>query len=242
MKAPRIKPAFLNPKNARSSLSGADFHPVVSTIEKLSGLYDSLEKLQTVKDPDLTPEKRAMTYRDNWKKANESARNSLMRSADHLDALERNYREEAAHKAGLNKPLSESAAQEIRATLRAMPQKERDKVLRDAALNGDAMILKAVRDAASPWLVGEITVPVETLVDELVQNRVPELRQQLDALHEADNRLKMAGDAFMKETNAMREPHLEHIGDKAAQEALEAKRMFAAAVSGELANDADSGE
>ena len=133
---------------------------------------------------------------------------------------------QAFAKSGLDKPIGEAQAAEIRAVLRSMGDKERDKLLKEAALNGDALMLKAVRDAASPVLYGGTITPIETLINQLLHKTNPDLQAKLDALADADTRVRGAGDAYMKDVSELRDLQAESLAEKQQAELQEAGRML----------------
>lgn len=224
------KSFFLNPDRARESFAQTALHgdllPIVATISDLSRSRDGLVKLHATKDPNKSAEGNALHYRKQFEAQTAKAREKLINAGATLDALERRIMGEAFAKSGLDKPIGEAQAAEIRAVLRSMGDKERDKLLKEAALNGDALMLKAVRDAASPVLYGGTITPIETLINQLLHKTNPDLQAKLDALADADTRVRGAGDAYMKDVSELRDLQAESLAEKQQAELQEAERML----------------
>jgi|GEM_PF-5073660 len=216
------RPPLMGSKIARRTLEGRqerEFHRLFELMDTIDRHYEALDTLHKTPNPNLTKEASAARYGEQYRKAHKMLGNMSVELSNDLASLESRLKSEAETKAGLNKPMTEAAQQEIRAALRSMPQKERDKTLREAALNGDVGILKSVREASTPFLYGGTSEPVESLIQQHMERAVPNLRSDLEAIEHANSHLKMSVDGFVRETEKMRDPILESSAE-AQQESI----------------------
>ena len=232
------RPPMLGSKIARRTLEGRnriEFFRLFDVLDTVERQYNALETLYHTDDPNRTKEGRAARYGEQYRKAHDLLGKLSVEVATSLENLERKLLSDAEHQAGLNKPMTEGAQQEIRAALRAMPQSKRDATLRDAALNGDVGILKAVRESPTEFLYGGTTEPIESLVQQHIERAVPELRDELQAIEHAYSHLKLSVDGFVREADKMRDP----VAEQRAQEQAEQIRQAEAALA---AGDAGGGD
>ena len=220
------RPPLMGSKVARRTLEGRnriEFFRVFEAMDTAERQYNALETLYNTEDPNRTKDARAARYGEQFRKAHALVGKLSADAATGLDKLERELLADAEHRAGLNKPMTEAAMQEIRSALRAMPAKERDATLRQAALTGDVGILKAVREAPSSFLYGGTGEPVESLVQQHIERAVPELRDELEAIEHAFSHLKLSADGFMREAEKMRDPVAEQRAQAQAEQIRQAE-------------------
>lgn len=228
-RAPR-KPITLSSnvirENQQHRKDSPAFRRAWDTIDDLASLYDSLSTLYETEDHTRSREAQALRYRDQWTKARDRAQKRFDDALLALDDLRRERRWEAETKAGLNSPLSEPAAQEIRAALRALSPAQRDKAIREAALSGDWAVVNAVRNTPSQLLVGPYTAPLGELVTTMIHVADPELVELEQDIDTATQIVGGAAKQFRTLSASMRDLEAEQRGEQeqAAREAAE-KRL-----------------
>lgn len=210
----KMKPIMLSSKNLRNMMSGNGrnsyaYIKAATAIDEMSRLHDALDVLHRTPSPQLTKEGRAAKYRQQFDKALSASKASALAAVEALNEREREIIRDAEIKAGLHKHVPEVTQQEIRQALRELPQAERDRVVREAAMRGDASVIAAVRNAASPLLTGPITTPLPELVQILVATHSPGLDDELQDISTAVDLLQGAVNSFVREAEARRDPHLE---------------------------------
>lgn len=236
MQAPQNRPVYLSQRFAERTLGPTDageINRVIRLVGKLEKLHDSLQTLRHTPDPQKTREANALEYRRHFDRAQSIAKRETVEAAEALAEMRARVRRDAEVQAGLHKPFDRTELAEIRATLRGMSDKERDKVLKDAALAGDAAIIRAVRDAPSEILTGRIGVPIDALETHFVESQVPELPDQMASIDRADTHLEGAADAFVKTTSGWREQHLEQQAEKQADQVSAAEAVMQDAMGGD---------
>src|SRR6185312_16387047 len=144
-----------------------------------------------------------------------------------MEARDR-LRREARGKAGLLTDYGN--AEELRAVLRAMPQKDRDAAILDAATVGDAAVMAAIQ--AHELLVGPTSVPLTTITDTYVADRAQEEVALMAGMDSAEEHLELAFGAFSKSAAEMRDLPAEVRGDEGVRAAHEAEAALGAALSG----------
>lgn len=232
--ATKMKSVMLSSKMLRQTMSEKGltgtyaFVRTVTAIDELNRLRDALEVLHSTPSPNMTKEGRALRYKQQFDKAAAAAERAAMAATEALNDHEAALIRDAEIRAGLHKHVDAATAAEIRSALRSMSQEDRDRAVREAALAGDSTIIQAIRGAPSALLIGAITVPMESLVEQLIQKTAPELGQQRQDIGEAFMYLSGAAGAFGKEANGMRDPQLEsaagaqEAATKAADAAIDA--------------------
>lgn len=209
----KLKPALLSSKVARQQLAHrAQRHAYVrafTAIDQLGGLHDALQRLHATPDPTLTKEARAMRYRKQFDTAMASSKSAAFAAVEALTQHEAEIKRDAEIKAGLHAAIPEAQLQEVRAALRALPESERDRVVREAARNCDVAVIRAIRDASTPLLTGKLSVPVEELVAVAVVAANPGIEEELSDIHTALQLVDGAVSSFVKEAEALRDPVLE---------------------------------
>lgn len=228
MKAPQ-KSQLLSSTAAREALAGKSeqaFLSVINTIESLSGRYDALETLYTTPDPSRTLESHALQYRETHQKAAERAAAEVAAVLESLKALENRYIDEAEKKAGLHNQLPTHIAAELRAALRGMTQKERDKAITEAIKNGDVAVIQAVRESPNHLLTGKVSIPHDAIYGEFVRRADPEIESKIEDVNSARNHLNFAYEAFSRDANKMRDPLLEAKADQQKEQTDNAKKLL----------------
>ena len=228
----KIKSALLNSRSARRVLdhrsSSLEFGRIFRTIDQINDMYDSLTVLHSTADPALTRQSKALKYQQQHSKAMDAAKRAVTSAVSGLMDMEAQAIREAERAAGLEK-LGSAELQEIRTALRSMTIMQRDKAIKEAALNGDAGILQAIRTAPSPVLVGDHNVPLDQLMDNFLAQVNPDLPQLKSDIRTALDFLDQATTAFAKDTGAMREPELEEAAVRSAHDSAAAEAKLAAA-------------
>lgn len=199
-------------------------------IDRMGQLHDALEALHSTPDPNMTKAARALKYRGQYEAAMSASRAAAMAAVDGLSELEAQLVRAAEERAGLHAHVPESAQQEIRAALRSLTMEERNAVIRQAAQTGDANIIKAVRDAASPLLVGPYTVPLAEMIQVMVEKASPELAQARQDIEAAVSFVTGATGAFTKAAAEMRDPAMEAEAERQAAVAKAAEAALAQAI------------
>jgi len=210
----KMKPIMLSSKNLRTMMTGNGrnsyaFIKAATAIDEMSRLHDALDTLHRTPSAQLTKEGRAAKYRQQFDRAMAASKAAALAAVDALNAHEAELIRDAEIKAGLHTHVLEVTQQEIRQALRELPQAQRDQAVREAAMRGDASVIAAVRNAASPLLTGLINVPIDELVQMLVAKHSPGLDDELQDVSTAVDLLQGAVNAFTREAEARRDPHLE---------------------------------
>lgn len=217
--ATTLKPVLLSSKSLRNIMAGNGrnayaYIKTATAVDEISRLYDALSTLHRTPSPQMTKEGRAARYKQQYAKAIEASRRASLAACDALNEREREIIRDAEIKAGLHSHVPEVTQQEIRQALRELPQEQRDRAVREAAMRGDASVIAAVRNAASSLLTGHINVPVDELVKMLVAKHSPGLDDELQDISTSFDLLKGAVDSFVREADAWRDPHLEAMAEQ----------------------------
>nr|BBD50120.1 hypothetical protein [Haliea sp. ETY-M] len=191
---------------------------------QLSSLYDSLATLHDTPDPSRTKESRALRYKQQHETATKKATQLLERATANREQLIQDARAAAYERTGLNQTLPHAEAQEMRAALRELSEEDRTKALQRASQAGDAKLLKAVLDAPSPVLIGPISMPLNTMVDVMLDNAAPDHRQDIQDAESAFTHFEIALEAFTTSTEGMRDPLLEAAAEQQQEAITKAER------------------
>jgi len=215
----KMKPIMLSSKNLRNMMTGNGrnsyaYIKTATAIDEMSRLHDALDTLHRTPSPQMTKEGRAAKYRQQFDKAMAASKAAALAAVDALNDRERELIRDAEIKAGLHTHVPEVTQQEIRQALRELPQAQRDQAVREAAMRGDASVIAAVRNAASPLLTGAVTVPVDELVKMLVAKHSPGLDDELQDISTAYDLLTGAVNSFAREAEARRDPYLETMAEE----------------------------
>jgi len=232
-----MKPVLLSSKNLSRLMTenGRNSYAFVrarTAIDQMSSLFDSLDTLHRTPSPNMTMEGRALRYRQQFEKAMQASKQSALAAVEALNAHEAELVRDAEIAAGLHKHVDTATAQEIRSALRAMSQAERDRVVREAALAGDATIIQAIRSAASPLLTGPISVPMDEMIRVMIEQASPELGAQLEDISTAADLLEGAVAAFTREAQSRRDPMLEARAEQQSEATRRAEAALAEAAAG----------
>ncbi|MER9900378.1 hypothetical protein [Mesorhizobium sp. M0130] len=190
-------------------------------------IHKALATVRATNDSRVTPEARAFEYAGLRDRAMAKVALIHKQAKKALDDRRERLRSEAFQKSGLNGNYPQ--AQEIRAVLRAMPQKERDAELNAAIDRGEYWIVACVRNQ-SPLLTGKIGMPMELYENLIISKTSPELDAQLQDIEIAHTHLTLAVDTFAMEAEKMRDVEAEGRAIKDARATAEATAGFAKAI------------
>lgn len=203
-----IRSPLLSSKVARQALGenfpvSTELQYALNTIDSFGSLYDALAKAQKSINPQESPEARAMRYEKQYQQAVAKVERALDDTMGRIEAFKEGIRAAGLFQAGLKDEPKDAA--EIRAALRSMTPKERDKAIKDAFDSGDAQILTSIR-AANPVTWGGSSMPLEPMFDAFIDRVTPELVKQRAAMQKVTQSLKLATEAFFNGAEEWRDP------------------------------------
>ncbi len=203
-----IRSALLNSTTTRNTLmpdatSIPEINQALGAIDQIGKVYDALRHVHGTVNPKETVEARAMRYEKQFVASITHARGMATQAAEKLDNLAQTIRARALAEAGL--AAAPASAQEIRAALRSLSQKERDKAIADAFKRGDAEVLASIYGSNRvTW--GGASQPLEAQFEQYIDKAAPEAVRQRDALEQTMQGLEMAVDTFVRSAQKWREP------------------------------------
>ena len=186
-----------------SVLASGGVQFALGAIDKLGDLFDALAVAQQTINPQETPEARAKRYEKQFQASVAKVERTLDEAMARLNSQCETIREAGIYRAGLSAEPKD--AQEIRAALRQMTPKERDKAISEAFDRNDADVLSAIR-ASNPVTWGGSSMPLAQMYDAYIDRVTPELVKQRDALTRASQSLKLATEAFFNGADEWRDP------------------------------------
>lgn len=199
-----------------------DFLHIKNTIGKLGEMVEGLAAVREMPDPTKPKEAVALEYLNKYERTRNAAQQALLSAANRLQAAQNNAKAAMLSKTKLHAPSARAA--EIRATFRQLSENERLAFLDKAVNTGNSEILAAVLDAPV-----ELSMLPQDKVNAAqrvyIAQHAPEYEEVTTALDAAQMRLELAYDAFLKESDNLRDRGTEaqaEQGQKAAQEASKA--------------------
>ncbi|WP_322407435.1 hypothetical protein U0358_06500 [Idiomarina sp. PL1-037] len=210
------KPPFLNSEKAQQIFNQAvpEYYQATNTIDRMSKAYDSLSKLHSTPDPELSRSAHALKVKREAERALATLKKSVLTSFDRLSSRREGVYREAYKAAGYFEPLPESALVEVRSRLASLSQKQREGEIKSAFERGDMYIIRAVNEAASPFLVGTHTLPLESMVEQHIRSVSPDLDEKIAEIDDLTKRLDFAADGFVDSVKQMRDPRAESEADE----------------------------
>jgi uncharacterized protein YgbK (DUF1537 family) len=163
--------------------------------------------------------------RDYWT-AVDKAKKMATSAASFLDTFANEAEAMAIQKAGLSS--TPQSAQEIRAALRQMTPKDREKAVADAFERGDSEILASIYKA-NPLLWGGVKTPVDAMFGQYIDQANPERIQRRRAADTAAQVLGLATDGLLRAAEEWRDPEGAARGEAQEQQFLAAKERMATA-------------
>lgn len=203
-----IRSPLLSSKIARDGIgeklaADLDFSHALAAIDKMGSLYDAMSAAQKSVSPHETIEARAMRYEKQFNQAKAKAQAVLEDAYSRLQTRMETIRAAGLFQSGLSSPPE--GEQEIRAALRGMNQKDRDKALTDAFERGDVQVLASIR-GANPVTWGGSTLPLDQQFDAFIDEVTPELVAQRKAIRDTVQALELATDAFLDAAGKWHDP------------------------------------
>lgn len=222
----RIKNPSFSTSAFENSLSkfstDLDFVAIKNTIGRLGDMLEGLAAVREMPDPTKPREAVALDYLSKYEKTRKVAEQQLLSAASRLQSAQNNAKAAMLNKTKLHAPSGRAA--EIRATFRQLPENERLAFLEKSVKSGNSEILAAVLDAPV-----ELSMLPQDKVNAaqsvFIATYAPEYEEISAALDTAQLRLELAYDAFLKESDDLRDKGIEtqaEQGQKAAQEASKA--------------------
>ncbi|MCH2191983.1 MAG: hypothetical protein MK088_06610 [Alteromonas sp.] len=215
-------------KNLGSYADKDGFTSIKGQIKKLGSLIDGLSSIRENRDPFKTQAQIEIDYKASYEKAQVAAKDSLNRTINTIVAMQDSAHEKMLSTTKLNQ-LSPHAA-EIRQVLRSFGDSEEGEAKREAFLskavsNGKADIINAIMNTPA-----ELSFLSDTKVNKFVglfiDTYAPEYNAEMAAISKAEEMLKLAHDAYVKDSEAMRDPTLEVKSETEKQRADEAEKAF----------------
>lgn len=208
--------------NLQKYSTDMDFQAIRNTIGRLGDMIEGLAAVRELPDPTKPRQAVALEYLSKYEKTRKAAEQQLLTAAKRLQAAQDNARGAMLNKTKLHAPTGRAA--EIRATFRQLSEAERLAFLDKAVTTGSSEILAAVLDAPV-----ELSMLPQDKVNAaqrvFIATHAPEYEEITAALDTAQTRLELAYDAFLKESDDLRDKGVEQQaeeGQKAAQEASRA--------------------
>ncbi|MFN3473839.1 MAG: hypothetical protein ACK4ZW_07315 [Blastomonas sp.] len=203
-----IRSALLNSETTRNNLMpGKDKWPEISHalggIDRIGSLYDAIRKVHEASNPHETPEARAMRYEKQYLSVVAETKKIAYEAAGKLDGFAESIRARALHEAGLtSQPLT---GPEIRASLRAMSQADRDKAIHEAFESGDNEVLSSIYNHNRvTW--GGTSKPLDVHFNLYIDKAAPDSVSDREALDKATEGLDLAVGAFLDSAKKWRDP------------------------------------
>lgn len=200
-------------------IADPDFSAIRNAIGRLGDMVEGLAAVREMPDPTKPREAVALEYLNRFDRTRKSAESQLISAANRLQSAQNNAKGAMLNKTKLHTPSGRAA--EIRATFRQLSELERLAFLDKAVTGGNSEILAAVLDAPV-----ELSMLPQDKVNAAyrvyVANHAPEYEEVSSALDTAQQRLELAYDAFLIESDRLRDKGVEvqaEKGMKAAQEA-----------------------
>lgn len=229
MKTAPIRSPLMSKTFARNAIghrTESQFTRVLSLIEDANTTLSGLELLHSTANPDLTKTARALQYKKRYDQTTER----IKREATTIYGELADFRDKRIYaaevKAGLHNDYSQADLQEIRAAMKGMSDQVRNKFVADAAQNGDAIVLQAVRTAPHSVVIGSISTPVDELIKILLDKHDPELAQTLEDVEIASQSVENVATGFLKSAGALRDPVLEEQGQQQQAAILQAEQVL----------------
>lgn len=230
-----IRSALLKSDTTRNNLTpGKDRIPEIAkalgAIDSIGGLYDGLRRVHETENPNETPTARAMRFETQLKAADAKARKITDEAGAVLDSFAQSLKARALHEAGLSsQPIS---GPEIRASLRAMPQAERDKAIADAFERRDNEVLSSIY-GQNRLLWGGTSKPLDKQFALYIDTVAPDVRADSEALDKAYEGLSLAVDTFVAAGEKWRDPLTAAKGFAQEKEYEQAEAALRAAMGGQ---------
>jgi hypothetical protein len=200
-----------------------DFCAVKNTISGLGNLVESLAAVRETPDPTKPRAAVALEYVKTLEKVKKTAETNLKNAAYKLQAAQDKATCEMFSKTKLNFVTSRAA--EIRATFRQLDETQRQDFLNRSVESGNGEILAAVLDAPA-----ELSMLPESVIsrarDTFIASHAPEYLQTVEALDTAQRRLELAYDAFLQETDNLRDRGIEEFAENGQNAAREANKAL----------------
>lgn len=228
-----IRPATVSSTGARQRighLSDPVFGKTLNTLDQMAAIYDGVLAVRENQSPLNTREANAAAYKKAADAAIDRAHEVAARLGQEIAGRMATLSIEAEKKAGIFTELPGSA--EIRAALRGMPQKDRDRAVMEALKNDDHVFIAAVIHAPSPVTTGKITTPRDTLIKEFVARANPTLESEMADLEFAMQSIILANDGFQKGARDLRDIGAEQRAVTEGAAAAKANGKLAAAMQG----------
>lgn len=212
-------PATLMTRSLRERLSHRQEGEFISGIMRIDSMANLLAALGDIRNSSAFPsrEAQAREYGRSYKKAMDKAREAYLSAKDNLNSLQANWEIEAEKKAGLHEHVPFEDQREIRAALRSMSDKERDKAISEAAQRGEMHVLQSVR-GITPIVTGAVNQRhVNMAVAEAVKAANPHIVGDMEDLDFMRNCVDFAYESFTKAARKMRDPDAEAKGEAQAK-------------------------
>lgn len=200
-----------------------DFSTVKNAIGNLGNLVESLAAVREKPDPTKPRAAVALEYLQKLEKVKKTAETHLKNAASRLQLSQDKAESEMLNKTKLNFVTSRAA--EIRATFRQLDEAQRQDFLKRSVESGNGEILAAVLDAPA-----ELSMLPESVIsrarDTFIASHAPEYLQTVEALDTAQRRLELAYDAFLQETDNLRDRGIEEFAENGQNAAREANKAL----------------
>lgn len=203
IRSPLLSSAIARKSIGEKLAADSDFSYALGTIDQMGSLYDAMHAAQKSVSPHETIEARAMRYEKQFEQAKAKAERVLENVYSRLQGRMEAIRSAGLFQAGLASPPE--GAQEIRAALRGMTPKERDKAISDAFERGDVQVLGSIRDA-NPVTWGGTGLPIDQQFDVYVDRVSPDLVEQRKAIRDTVQAIELATDAFLDAAGKWHDP------------------------------------
>lgn len=203
IRSPLLSSAIARKSIGEKLAADSDFSHALGTIDQMGSLYDAMHAAQKSVSPHETIEARAMRYEKQFEQAKAKAERVLENAYGRLQAKMEAIRSAGLFQAGLASPPE--GAQEIRAALRGMTAKERDKAISDAFERGDVQVLASIRDA-NPVTWGGTGLPIDQQFDAFIDRMTPDLVEQRKAIRDTVQAIELATDAFLEAAGKWHDP------------------------------------
>ncbi|SDB02888.1 hypothetical protein SAMN02927930_00104 [Pseudidiomarina indica] len=193
-------------------------------IERFGQLVEGLAEMREKPDPFKTQAQINVEYGKRYEEALSAAKRSVEKSIERLVDAQDKARRNMIVKTKLDRVVPD--AQEIRAHLRGMTDKQRREFIAKSIDHGRFEVISAIVNTSLPELAGLTPELVTQYQMAYVEKVAPEYLEEEKAIQTAEQMLGMAFDSFRKQAEEMRDPHLEVEAIKMKEQADAADAAF----------------
>lgn len=233
MSTTRSTPPTLSSAAARSQFEERRepvFLGAINTVDQLAALYEGLQAVRESQSPLETREANALAYRQRYDAAVARAENLVRAPVERCVDFEASSKAAAMKAAGI--AADPPRADEIRTALRSMSQADRDRAVTQAMDRGDAAVIAAIIHAPSPIVVGEFSIPLETMTAHFLDKANPHLAKDAEDFETAVETVKMAWDGFQRGARSLRDLPAEGRAEEGQARASAAAGRLSAVMQG----------